>query len=197
MNVQLVIFKEDGTRRDLEMKRDSIVIGRSGDCDYQIPLSVISRRHCKLSRKGERLILKDLGSSNGTFLNDKRVLQAEVKPGDQMKVGPVIFTVVINGVPTEIEPVVTVLDSKAEAAPAAEGADALMGSSVAAAAAVPETTGSDMPTEGSAVNSDEIDIVASLDNLAMDESKAGEIEVDDAGLSPLAELEELAKQRKK
>src|SRR5277367_144275 len=91
MNVRLVLFKEDGQRRDLEVKRESVVFGRSGDCDFQIPLAVIPRRHCKLSQKGGKLFVKDLGSSNGTFLNNKRILQAEVKAGDRLTIGPVIF----------------------------------------------------------------------------------------------------------
>jgi pSer/pThr/pTyr-binding forkhead associated (FHA) protein len=194
MNVQLVLFKEDGTRRDLEIKRESVVIGRSGDCDFQIPLAVISRRHCKLSKKGDRLIVKDLGSSNGTFINDKRVLQAEVKAGDRMRVGPVVFTVVINGAPTDIQPVVTVLSAKNEPA-AAEPTAATV--NVAPAATIPETDLEHSPENDAA---DHIDIIADLDNLSLDGSKAGEpgeVELDDPGLSPLAELEELAKQQKK
>ncbi len=193
MNVQLVLFKEDGTRRDLDMKRDAVVIGRSGDCDFQIPLAVISRRHCKLSKKGERLIVKDLGSSNGTFLNDKRVLQAEAKAGDQMKVGPVIFTIVIDGKPTDIEPVVTVLNpavaEPVEPAPASE-------SSIAPAPAVPEAI-AEPPADASASHSDGIDIIGDLEGVSLEDSKAEEVELEDSGLSPLAELEELAKQRKK
>ncbi|HUO07240.1 MAG TPA: FHA domain-containing protein [Phycisphaerae bacterium] len=199
MNVQLVLFKEDGTRRDIEVKRESVVIGRSGDCDYQIPLAVISRRHCKLSQKGDRLILKDLGSSNGTFLNDKRVLQAEVKPGDRMRLGPVIFTVVIDGEPSEIKPVITVLNAKGESATAAPAAATSNAAPPPSAAAIPET-GLAHSMESRGGNTDHIEIVADLDSHDMDGSKAGDsddVEIEDTGLSPLTELEELAKQRKK
>ena len=193
MNVQLVLFKEDGTRRDLDMKRDAVVIGRSGDCDFQIPLAVISRRHCKLSKKGERLIVKDLGSSNGTFLNDKRVLQAEAKAGDQMKVGPVIFTIVIDGQPVDIDPVVTVLQpavaESAEPAPATE-------SSIAPAVTIPEAAAESHSDSGES-HAAGIDIVADLEGVSLEDSKAEEVDLEDAGLSPLAELEELAKQHKK
>ncbi|HEY3788635.1 MAG TPA: FHA domain-containing protein [Urbifossiella sp.] len=199
MNVQLVLFKEDGTRRDLDMKRDAVVIGRSGDCDFQIPLAVISRRHCKLSKKGERLIVKDLGSSNGTFLNDKRVLQAEAKAGDQMKVGPVIFTIVIDGKPSEIEPVITVLNPAVteSAAPAAASESSI---APAPAPAVPDAS-AEPATDGSARHSGGIDIISDLEGVSLDDSKAEEVNeevnLEDSGLSPLAELEELAKQRKK
>ncbi|MGN6369940.1 MAG: FHA domain-containing protein [Phycisphaerae bacterium] len=177
------------------MKRDAVVIGRSGDCDFQIPLAEISRRHCKLSKKGDRLIVKDLGSSNGTFLNDKRVLQAEAKAGDKMKVGPVIFTIVIDGQPGDIEPVVTMLkgSAPAEAAPGASAG----GSDIAAAPLMPEAAAAEAPTESSASHSGGIDIVANLEGLSLDDSKAEEVDLGDSGLSPLAELEELAKQRKK
>jgi pSer/pThr/pTyr-binding forkhead associated (FHA) protein len=50
------------------------------------------------------LIVRDLGSSNGTFVNDKRVAQAQLNPGDRLTVGPVTFVVQINGEPANIKP---------------------------------------------------------------------------------------------
>ncbi len=116
MDVQLVMWKEDGVRRNFDLKRSVSIIGRGGDCDFQIPLAIISRRHCQLTRKDNRLMVKDLGSSNGTYLNNKRVLQAEVHAGDTLTVGPVIFTILIDGQPTDPKPAPTVLTPPAEAA---------------------------------------------------------------------------------
>jgi pSer/pThr/pTyr-binding forkhead associated (FHA) protein len=187
MDVTLVMFKEDGTRRDFAMERDSIVIGRSGDCDFQIPLAVVSRRHCKVSRKGGRLVVKDLGSSNGTYLNNQRVLQAEAKAGDVLRVGPVIFTIVVDGKPSEVEPVVSVLEPKKEAKE--EKGDLLeaSGSGIALAG----------PSEKSAGETDGSMDLADLGPIEMDEGSMDLAPGDSAAASPLAELEALAKQRKK
>ena len=69
-------------------------------------------------------MLKDLGSSNGTYHNSIRVQEAELTAGDEVSVGPVVFTVVVDGRPAEIRPVRTVLDQTAEDAEDAEPDDA-------------------------------------------------------------------------
>ncbi len=52
----------------------------------------ISREHARIVRQGWRVILEDLGSSNGTFLNDQRlVAPAQLRDGDRIKVGDVLF----------------------------------------------------------------------------------------------------------
>ena len=53
--------------------------------------------------------MRDLGSSNGTFLNRLRIEESRLEPGDEIKVGPVIFKVQIDGQPERIEPVKTMV----------------------------------------------------------------------------------------
>lgn len=121
-DVKLIMFKEDGQRKDIRMGSEQIIIGRKEDCDLRIPLAAVSRRHCEINKEGDSVTLNDLGSSNGTFLNNKRVQEANLKPGDHIVIGPVVFTVQINGKPEHIRPVRTSLRpaSNAEAATGAE-----------------------------------------------------------------------------
>lgn len=114
MDVTLVMFKADGTRRDFPVRKDRIVIGRKNTCGLRIPLSAISRQHCEIRVTDDGIVLKDLGSSNGTYHNSIRVQEAELTAGDEVSVGPVVFTVVVDGRPAEIRPVRTVLDRTAE-----------------------------------------------------------------------------------
>lgn len=65
----------------------STVIGRSGSCGVVISHDSVSRRHAMLSREGNRLIITDLGSTNGTYLNGRWIVQAEVLPGDKLQLG--------------------------------------------------------------------------------------------------------------
>ena len=109
MNVKLVMFKQDGQRRDFELKRETATFGRNVECDFQIPLEVISRKHAQLSIKDGKLHVRDLGSSNGTFVNNKRIQESELAAGDTLVLGPVIFTIVIDGQPAEVTPVRTVI----------------------------------------------------------------------------------------
>lgn len=115
MDVSLAMFKADGTRRDFPIKSQRVIVGRQNDCDLRIPLSSVSRQHFEVRLNGSSLLLRDLGSSNGTYHNDKRVEEASLMPGDRIMVGPVVFTVVIDGHPEEIKPVRTMIGGEGTA----------------------------------------------------------------------------------
>ncbi|MDH3584559.1 MAG: FHA domain-containing protein [Phycisphaerae bacterium] len=115
MDAKLVIFSEDGDRREFPLKRDVTVIGRKQDCGLRIPLSSVSREHCQVEKRGDSLFIRDLGSSNGTFYNGDRVQEVEMKAGDAVVVGPVHFTVVVDDKPSKIEVVKTILPAGADA----------------------------------------------------------------------------------
>lgn len=105
------MFKADGSRRDFPVTKPRIVVGRTNDCDLRIPLSSVSRQHCEFRLENNQFKLHDLGSSNGTFRNNTRISQETLlQPGDEVVIGPVVFTVVVDGKPTSIDPVRTVLD---------------------------------------------------------------------------------------
>jgi len=103
MQAVLVMFRNDGERRSFSISREMTVIGRRQDCDLMIPLGEISRKHCRIIRDGDSLRLEDLGSSNGTFHNGKRVQEATLAAGDTIQVGPVSFVVQMDGVPADDE----------------------------------------------------------------------------------------------
>lgn len=103
MQVVLIMFRADGERRSFSLPKDTTVIGRREDCDLRIPLAEVSRKHCKFTIDGETLTVEDMGSSNGTYVNGERVQNAAVQAGDTVQVGPCIFIVQINGVPSDEE----------------------------------------------------------------------------------------------
>lgn len=111
MEVTLVMFHSDGKRRDIELKRETTVLGRSEESDLQIPLATVSRKHAEIvmDELDNSVRLRDRGSSNGTYVNDQRVTEVTLSPGDVIKIGPVVFTVQIDGEPAEIEGTATVL----------------------------------------------------------------------------------------
>jgi pSer/pThr/pTyr-binding forkhead associated (FHA) protein len=102
MDVNLVLFKKDGSYKTFALSNSVTVIGRRRDCDLRIPLAPISRRHCQLSQNQEALKVRDLGSRNGTYLNGDRIEEATVRAGDYIKVGPLTFLLQIDGQPAEI-----------------------------------------------------------------------------------------------
>lgn len=70
------------------------VIGRSSECDISLAASHLSRRHAKMFVKDGQLYIKDLDSSNGTYLNGKRISEAKVKRGDELRFDALCFGVI-------------------------------------------------------------------------------------------------------
>jgi pSer/pThr/pTyr-binding forkhead associated (FHA) protein len=104
MDVNLVLFKKDGSQKAFSLPSNITIIGRRHDCDLCIPLTPVSRRHCQLSQNKEALKIRDLDSRNGTLLNGKRVNEQTLKAGDYITIGPLTFILQINGEPKKIIP---------------------------------------------------------------------------------------------
>ena len=64
-------------------------IGRSTGAEFMLDAPLVSRLHCQLSATVEALEVTDLGSTNGTFVNDTRITSATLRAGDRLKVGRV------------------------------------------------------------------------------------------------------------
>ena len=68
-------------------------VGRATAADFVLDAALVSRLHCRLQAGHEDLEVVDLGSTNGTFVNDKRVERARLASGDRLRVGRVELTV--------------------------------------------------------------------------------------------------------
>ncbi|MCA9535296.1 MAG: FHA domain-containing protein [Myxococcales bacterium] len=68
-----------------------IVVGRSRDCGLVLSDGSVSGRHARLSWQGATLLVEDLGSANGTWVRGQRVSQAQLRPGDDLRLGAVSF----------------------------------------------------------------------------------------------------------
>ena len=85
-------YLSDPTGREHPLSNDVTVIGRAVESNVVITSRRVSREHARLRREGWRVILEDLGSTNGTFLNDERVLNpVELRDGDRIGIGDVTF----------------------------------------------------------------------------------------------------------
>jgi len=70
-----------------------VTLGRSNDCDITLGVAHLSRRHAKLNLHGDQLEVEDLRSSNGTFINGKRVEKSLLKDGDELSFDTLSFRV--------------------------------------------------------------------------------------------------------
>jgi pSer/pThr/pTyr-binding forkhead associated (FHA) protein len=73
------------------------VIGRAAECDIPVAADEISRRHAIVKPTPDGVSVEDLGSSNGTFINGKRVQQGFLNPGDELRLDAVRFVLVAPG----------------------------------------------------------------------------------------------------
>ena len=62
-------------------------VGRAPRADFIVDAALVSRVHCRLTATDDRLEVVDLKSTNGTFVNDKRVEKAHLDAGDRLRVG--------------------------------------------------------------------------------------------------------------
>ncbi len=103
MEVKLIMFRHNGLRRVLPIPIGTTTIGRKNDCHIRIPVAAVSRSHAEIIVDEDGPMLKDLGAANGTFLNNRRITEEDLEPGDQIMIGPVVFTVQVDGDPPDDE----------------------------------------------------------------------------------------------
>ena len=82
-----LIVKQGGTSREMALTKDTISIGRTPENDIELKDSLISRKHTSIVRKGDKYVVYDLGSSNGTFVNRERIEMKPLDDGDIIRVG--------------------------------------------------------------------------------------------------------------
>jgi serine phosphatase RsbU (regulator of sigma subunit) len=93
-NFRLHVVPAQGPPFDYLVRRDSLVVGRAADADLSFSDPFLSRRHTRFYQVGPDLYLEDLGSRNGTLLNDQRVVEpARARPGDVVKISGSVITV--------------------------------------------------------------------------------------------------------
>ena len=97
MNVDFTVFKEGQPLKTISVGLP-VVIGRGTDSSLTIKHPLLSRRHCEVYEEGGQVLVRDLASLNGTFVNDIRVETAlPLVSGAQLKLGSVEMQVVFEG----------------------------------------------------------------------------------------------------
>jgi pSer/pThr/pTyr-binding forkhead associated (FHA) protein len=71
---------------DIPTGREPIIVGRHPHCDVRLRSIRVSRRHCCLTEVDGEVAVRDLGSSNGTLINGRRVEAGWLRPGDELSI---------------------------------------------------------------------------------------------------------------
>ncbi len=75
-----------------------VIVGRDSSCDIQIKAKTVSREHCSIESEGEELVLRDMDSSCGTFLDGERINEVRLEDGMEISVGPAILKFYDSGI---------------------------------------------------------------------------------------------------
>ena len=120
MDVILKVTKGSKIGAKIAVKKDEFLIGRSPECHLCAGSTSISRKHCAITRDGTKVMLKDLGSRNGTLLNGEKITGVvELKSGDDIGIGSLGFMVTIstglsNGKKPEVKSVAEAVERTAQ-----------------------------------------------------------------------------------
>lgn len=87
----VITGRDQGARFEIASQPTTVTIGRDPGNAIQLHDTEVSRRHAEILHVGEQLVLSDLGSSNGTFLNQQRIARQELSSGDQLQLGRTIL----------------------------------------------------------------------------------------------------------
>lgn len=84
---RLVVLSEGYTGRAYELKVEKTTIGRLEDNAFSVPDASISSHHCEVILRGEEILVRDLGSTNGSFINGEQITEGVLKSGQILRLG--------------------------------------------------------------------------------------------------------------
>ncbi|MCI0376813.1 MAG: FHA domain-containing protein [Gemmataceae bacterium] len=104
MDAQLLLETGSGRPQAFRLNRPETIVGRRKGCHLRVPAESVSRRHCRIKVWEDVLVVEDLASVNGTYVNGERISKPQiVKPGDRLTVGAVTFLINYQLTPAAIK----------------------------------------------------------------------------------------------
>ncbi|MGO8765952.1 MAG: FHA domain-containing protein [Limisphaerales bacterium] len=97
---KLVIRSQSMAGRAHELHTDRTTIGRVDDNTFQIADPSVSSHHCEVLLRGNEIVIRDLNSTNGTYINDARVSESALQPGQILRLGQIELKLESDAPPT-------------------------------------------------------------------------------------------------
>jgi hypothetical protein len=97
---KLVVLTQSMAGRSCDLASERTTIGRVEENNFQISEPSVSSRHCEILLRGNDIVVKDLGSTNGTFINGEKITEEGIlKPGQTLRLGNVELKLDAPGAP--------------------------------------------------------------------------------------------------
>src|SRR5215471_776960 len=87
MPAKLLYRDAQGRDTQVDVIPDGVFLGRAADCAVRTDDAMVSRKNCKLTFVGGKYFVEDLGSSNGTFINERKIQKQQLNHGDVIRCG--------------------------------------------------------------------------------------------------------------
>jgi len=123
MDAKLVVVGSEAKPKEIKL-RLPVIIGRGRQATLVLPHPLVSRKHCEIVECEGFLVVRDLGSLNGTFVNQRRIQQAVLPPGGLLTLGAVTFRAVYEASGTD-SPAVDAFPSASQQAGGKQDSDSL------------------------------------------------------------------------
>jgi pSer/pThr/pTyr-binding forkhead associated (FHA) protein len=101
---KLVIQNQGMTGRACELQTDRTTIGRVEDNTFQIADPSVSSHHCEVHLRGSEILIRDLNSTNGSFINNDKITEQVLKPGQVLRLGQVELKLEAEGAAAAASP---------------------------------------------------------------------------------------------
>src|SRR6516162_6060492 len=86
---KLVLLSAGLTGRTHELKGEKTTVGRVEDNMFQVAEPSVSSHHCEILLRGNDVVVRDLNSTNGTFINGEKIIESPLKPGQILRLGQI------------------------------------------------------------------------------------------------------------
>jgi predicted component of type VI protein secretion system len=96
---KLVVLSAGMNGRTHELNVDKTTIGRVEDNTFQIADPSVSSHHCEALLRGSDVVIKDLNSTNGSFINGEKISESVLKPGQTLRLGQIEIQLLTEGMP--------------------------------------------------------------------------------------------------
>ncbi len=128
---KLVILSQGMAGRAQELTVERTTIGRVEDNTFQIADPSVSSHHCEVLLRGGDVVIRDLNSTNGSYINDAQITESVLKPGQKLRLGQIELKLELEGgaapTPSPASPAAPAAPAAPPAAaPARKSADATM-----------------------------------------------------------------------
>jgi pSer/pThr/pTyr-binding forkhead associated (FHA) protein len=104
MQVKIKLLKGSSKDKEVKIPVPSCLIGREPDCHLRPQSDAVSRKHCEIASTDKEVVIRDLKSRNGVYVNGVKVDgEAVLLTGDQVRIGPLEFEMIIEHAGSKIK----------------------------------------------------------------------------------------------